>query len=131
LYGTDQEFYKNWSTYPFYNLTGYIFSFIRGINLSKNKFGAAVGEKLGVNKFLKNKKDIESLKKSLSLEEQEEFEKYQEISKILLNTKNLLEDEETKEIEEILFIIYFTHKIRKNVKYEKFDVETLEKEIEE
>ena len=58
MYGTDQEFYKNWSTYPFYNLTGYIFSFIRGINLSKNKFGAAVGEKLGVNKFLKNKKDI-------------------------------------------------------------------------
>ena len=49
----------------------------------------------------------------------------------MLNTKNLLEDEETKEIEEILFIIYFTHKIRKNVKYEKFDIETLEKEIEE
>lgn len=49
LYGTDYSSYYSWSMFPFMgSITGILFSFLNGINLTNSQFGATIGAIIGV-----------------------------------------------------------------------------------
>lgn len=142
LYGTDYSSYYSWSMFPFMgSITGILFSFLNGINLTNSQFGATIGAIIGVSGYLISKKlytdkklsedEIKNVNKkilmnALTSDEKKEFKKYKQLSETMLDTKEILDEEEQEEIENMLLIVYFTHKIRKKVKYQKINLDEVE-----
>lgn len=142
LYGTDYSSYYSWSMFPFMgSITGILFSFLNGINLTNSQFGATIGAIIGVSGYLISKKlytdkklsedEIKNINKkilmnALTSDEKKEFKKYKQLSETMLDTKEILDEEEQEEIENMLLIVYFTHKIRKKVKYQKINLDEVE-----
>lgn len=142
LYGTDYSSYYSWSMFPFMgSITGILFSFLNGINLTNSQFGATIGTIIGVSGYLISKKlytdkklsedEIKNINKkilmnALTSDEKKEFKKYKQLSETMLDTKEILDEEEQEEIENMLLIVYFTHKIRKKVKYQKINLDEVE-----
>lgn len=144
IYGTDYSSYYSWSMFPFLgSMTGILFSFLNGINLTTTHFGATIGAIIGVSGYLISEKLYTDSKKKLSedeikninkkilmdaltSDEKKEFKKYKQLSETMLDTKEILAEEEQEEIENMLLIVYFTHKIRKKVKYQKINLDEVE-----
>ena len=138
LYGTDYRLYYIWTLFPFYkNLSGILISLFYKMPIpiyTKSILGdffkelEVVGKIKVFARFSQNKDIKGVLYKLLTKEEQEEYDNFLAISKTILKTDKIFGflDEEKKDVERLLFIIFLFHKIRKKNKEKIIDFEEIE-----
>lgn len=143
VYGTDYKCYYSWTSFPFFGtLGGILISLFFGISIEAIYNGGVIGGALGLLglnglKFFKNNIDTSQYEDEpekiiynfLNKEEQKNYDDFFIISKTLLKTNELLDDEEKKDVNKLLFAVYILHHIRKKTKRKIIDFknsETLE-----
>lgn len=138
VYGTDYEAYYIWTEFPFFkNLSGILTSLFFGTPIPIyvkpilgnifEKLELEVVGKMKIFVVFSQKEDIKDvLYRSLTKEEQKEYQDFKIITTTFLKTNEILDDIEKEEAENLLFITFMLHKIRKENKEKIIDFEEAE-----